>query len=72
MPINYAALRAIRERSGLSVTQLSELSGVGRSHLANIEAGRRDASEQNIKALAEALKVPTVAIINGPAEAAAS
>lgn len=33
MDLNPSALRAIRERSGLSVTALAELSGIKQSHL---------------------------------------
>ncbi|HEY5154932.1 MAG TPA: helix-turn-helix transcriptional regulator [Acidimicrobiales bacterium] len=63
MPINPYALRAIRERSGLSVSALAELAGASQPHLSNIERGRRQASPDLICRLAKALKVPTVALL---------
>lgn len=70
MVINPAALRAIRERSGYSVTALAEQAGIKQAHLSNIEAGRRKASPEVVLALAEALKVPTPAILASPSESA--
>jgi transcriptional regulator with XRE-family HTH domain len=71
--INPDALSAIRTRSGLNLTQLaalvrSEGVDVGRSHLSNVEAGRRPASPSLQAALARALKVPVTAIVT-PAQA---
>lgn len=70
MRINHSALRAIRERSGLSVTELAELAGIRQAHLSNIEAGRRQCSELTGVALARELKVPITAILSDPAERA--
>ncbi len=70
MDLNPSALRAIRERSGLSVTALAELSGIKQSHLSNIEAGRRRASAEVSVALAGALKVDLLAILAAPSKAA--
>lgn len=61
--INTAALRVIRERSGLSVTALAEAAGIKQAHLSNIEAGRRKGSPEVVTALAAALKIPLVAIL---------
>lgn len=66
MDLNPAALRIIRERSGLSVTALAEAAGIRQSHLSNIEAGRRRASPEVAVALARALKVELVAIAADP------
>ena len=63
MDINPAALRAIRERSGLSIRALAEQAGIQQPHLSNIEAGRRRPSPEVAKALAGALKVELVAIL---------
>lgn len=63
MRINPAALRVIRERSGLSVSALASLSGVSQPHLSNIEAGRRSPSPRAAKAVADALRVPLVAFV---------
>jgi transcriptional regulator with XRE-family HTH domain len=66
--INTDALKAIRTRSGLNLTQLAALvtaegCEVGRAHLSNVEAGRRPASPALQTALAKALRVPVTAII---------
>lgn len=65
---NGAALRAIRERSGLSVNDLVSLVGeegerIHADHLRNIELGHRNASPKVTAAIARALRVPTVAIL---------
>ena len=72
MRIHGPALRVIRERSGLTVTGLAELAGMKQSHLSNIEAGRRQASEDVIVALARALKTELIAILEDPWDRAAS
>lgn len=66
MKVNGAALRAIRQRSGVTVTSLAESVGIKQSHLSNIEAGRRNASEDVIVSLAQALKVELPAILCDP------
>lgn len=70
MRINPAALRAIRQRSGMSVTALAEAAGIKQPHLTNIEAGRRNASPDVVVALASALKVDLPAILADPDRAA--
>lgn len=64
--INPAALRAIRERSGMSVTSCAAAAGIGQAHLSNIEAGRRKAGPDVIVRLADALKVELPAILAQP------
>jgi len=66
MDLNTHALKAIRERSGLTVTALAESAGIKQAHLSNIEAGRRSASPTVIVALARSLKVELPAILNNP------
>lgn len=61
--LNGTALREIRARSGMSVTKLAQLAGIKQSHLSNIEAGRRNASEPVARALARALKIDLMALI---------
>ncbi len=68
--INGSALRTIRERSGLSQTALAAAAGTDRSHLSNIESGRRNCSDELCVALAKALKVDLPSILSDPAEAA--
>ena len=64
-PLNRHALRAIRQRSGFTVSALADLSGVSQPHLSNIEAGRRRASPEAVAALAAALSVPLPALLGG-------
>lgn len=82
-PVNGAAIRAIRERSGLSIRDvvallLSECNlQAHEDHLRNVETGARGASPRLAVALAQVLKVPTVAIlastpVQSESEAAAS
>lgn len=67
MRLNHVALRALRERSGLTVTALADAAGIKQSHLSNIEAGRRNPSPDVAVAIARALKVDVVAILADPA-----
>lgn len=68
--INHEALRALRERSGYTVSAFATASGIDRSHLSNIEAGRRQASPDAIRKMAETLKVPVTALIVDPVQVA--
>ncbi len=72
MRLNSAALRALRERSGLSVTALATAAGIKQAHLSNIESGRRSASPEVAVSLARALKVDLAAILAEPVTEAAS
>lgn len=66
---NGPAIRAIRERSELTVRQLCTLiqeqdgMRVHVNHIRNVETNARGASPQLIGAIARALKVPKVAIL---------
>jgi len=64
--LNRHALRAIRERSGLSITALAARAGVSQPHLSNLESGRRQASPAMVRRLARALAVPVVALLGAP------
>lgn len=66
MHLNRHALRAIRERSGLSITALAARAGVSQPHLSNLESGRRQASPAVLRRLALALAVPVVALLGDP------
>ena len=63
MKSNGHAVRAIRQRSGLSATQLADAIGVTRPFISNIERNYRNGSPEVIKAIADALKVPITAIL---------
>jgi transcriptional regulator with XRE-family HTH domain len=62
MKINGEALKAIRERSGMSITGLANASGVDRTVVTRIESGERRGTPAQHKALSEALMVPMQAI----------
>lgn len=72
LPTNGPAIRVIRERSGLSISDVVaqlrveyELD-VHENHLRNIETGRRRAGPQIARAIAAILRVPIVAILTDP------
>lgn len=48
-------LRAVRQRCGLTQRELSGLAGVGKSTIAELEAGRRGAYPRTMRRLANAL-----------------
>lgn len=69
MTINPVALRTIRERTGLSIRQLGEVSTVAFSQISLIERGAATPNPATIKKLADALGVPITAIISPEPEA---
>lgn len=68
MKVNRHALRVIRERSGLSISELARQCGTSQPHLSNIETGRRSASPALLRELATVLKVPVLALLADPDE----
>jgi len=68
MQINTAALRAIREANGLSISALSRMTNgeLSQPHISNIETGRRSASPKAVKVLASTLRIPRAAILCDP------
>lgn len=68
MRVNGEALRAITALSGLSGTALAEAAGIDRTHISHVLAGRKQLSPGAAKRVAEALKVPLVAILADPKE----
>lgn len=73
MNANGTAIQAIRERSGLTKSQLAAATGIDRTHLHRMETGERNGTPAQILAIAKALAVPTTAILNNvAAESAAS
>lgn len=71
MHLNPYALRVIRERSGLSLSELARRADISQPHLSNLERGRRRASPATVRALAAALKVPVPALLADPDDGAA-
>lgn len=62
MGVNAAALTAIRNKDGMTKTQLASASGISLQYLCDIEAGRRGAKPDVMKRIASALNVPVSAI----------
>jgi transcriptional regulator with XRE-family HTH domain len=58
------AIRAIREALGLTQQQLADLVGgtTTRPYIANIEAGRKQPSEEVVTGICRALSIPKAAI----------
>lgn len=67
MNLNRTALVTIRERSGLSKSDLATRAGVDRTLIHRLENGERNASPSVIRKLADALDCPLMAIL-GPNE----
>lgn len=63
MQVNGTALRVIRERSGLSQSDLGAKIGKNQSYVSNVEAGRRGVSPEIARKIADALQAPLMAII---------
>jgi transcriptional regulator with XRE-family HTH domain len=62
MTSNGTAIRAIRERTGLTKTQLASATEIDRTHLGRIEKGERNGTPSQLVKIAEALGVPVTAI----------
>lgn len=55
-------LRVLRERTGMSLTDLSKGSGISLSYLSDLENGKREPNARVTKLLAQALNVPIAVI----------
>jgi len=55
----------LREKRGLSQTQLADMAGIGRAHLSQIENGAVAARIDTICALAEALETTLSELLKG-------
>lgn len=64
MKINPESLRALRQRSGWSVSKFATACEISTGYLSNIEAGRRQASPEVITRMARVLDVPLQALIS--------
>ena len=65
MNTNGSAIKALRERSGWKVGKFATAVGISSSYLSNIEAGRKKASPDVIRKIADTLDVPLAAVITG-------
>lgn len=70
MKINGQALQAIRERSGLTQSELARRSAVSQNRISTIEAHSPSVRPHTAKALADTLGVPLAAILTATIEAA--
>ncbi len=66
MKANGAAIRALRESRGWNLSKLAAAVGRHHSYVSRIETGERSGSPDVLVAIADALKVPLVAIIAQP------
>lgn len=71
MNLNRDALTTIRERSGLSKTDLATRAGVDRTLVHRLENGERKATPNVLRKLANALDCPLMALIGPDDEVAA-
>lgn len=66
MQVNPAALTALREHAGYKKSKFASLVGISPSYLTEMEKGDKPGSAEVIKKMAEALCVPTAAIMRMP------
>lgn len=74
MRVNGQALAAIRERSGLTQSELAKRTGVSQGRISRLEGSDRpvNARPATVLKLAEALAIPMVALVHHETEAKAS
>ena len=68
MELHGPALRTIRERTGITVTELARRVGCTQGHLSSLEAENRPASDTLIVAIARELRTDLAAIIRDPGQ----
>lgn len=61
-----ANIRAERERAGLSLSRLSDLSGISKAHLVRLEKAAGNPSLEILGRIAEALGVTVADLLGGP------
>ena len=66
MNVNGPAIRAIRERTGLTVTELAKRVGCQQGTLSAIEKEDRRPSPDMVLRIAQELKIDIAAILRGP------
>lgn len=66
MELHGPATRALRQRSGLTVTELAKRIGCTQGHLSALENEDRKASPELIVAIARELKLDLPPILRGP------
>lgn len=63
-PRGLPHLRILRQRKGLSIGQLSLLTGIRRDTISHLESGREDPQPYQVRVLARVLEVPQFALVS--------
>ncbi len=63
-PHGLPHLRHLRQRNGLSLGQLADMTGIRRDTLAHLEAGREDPQPHHLRLLARVLNVPQLELVS--------
>jgi len=63
-PHGLPHLRVIRQRKGLSLGQLADMTGIRRDTLTHLETGREDPRPYHLRLLARVLDVPQLDLVS--------
>ena len=63
-PHGLPHLRLLRQRKGLSLGQLAEMTGIRRDTLTHLESGREDPQPYHVRLLARVLDVPQLELVS--------
>jgi len=63
-PHGLPHLRMLRQRSGLSLGQLADMTGIRRDTIAHLEDGREDPQPYHVRVLARVLNVPQLDLVS--------
>ena len=63
-PHGLPHLRILRQRKGLSIGQLSSMTGIRRDTISHLESGRQDPQPYQLRLLARILEVPQYALVS--------
>lgn len=63
-PHGLPHLRILRQRKGLSIGQLSSMTGIRREIISHLESGREDPQPYQLRLLARVLEVPQYDLVS--------
>ncbi|HKV58164.1 MAG TPA: helix-turn-helix transcriptional regulator [Ktedonobacteraceae bacterium] len=63
-PHGLPRLRVLRQRKGLSLGQLADMTGIRRNTLTHLETGREDPQPYHMRMLARVLDVPQLELVS--------
>lgn len=63
---NGFAVRAFRQKDGLSVATMAQILDISETHYRRLEAETRDAQPEQIARIAKAVNVPPAALVRTP------